>query len=590
MNELVSQKAIGLARVGNKFLPHVGINVNATAQEVLETMRLLAKHIVPGSTQRVFVRPCPKYPNHGNAVAGYQSIDLERKGAMRQVVEFIFACKDQGVEADVVLMPFIKAKYSAVAAPGQYIIWGLGNDGVTAGHGQTVVLPVDPQENYSWLDTSGVPLSQAEVEYVAEERKIWGVQVRKAPAHLGIAAQPKGSFSGFLPTEKMEVKHLYVVNSLDELSELEDMKGLEAAPEGTLVIQPQGSMMSHAAAHCRGSGLGFVIAPAEAFKEGDILSQVAMGWVMIGDFETVPIYNPADYWDEFVSGLDCVLKDSVTGIELGTFFHQFSTQPITHAAIAAFLAGVFVKSLMSLGASAAVGEARYYRYITNDSEQKKVREAMVSAGIQPGYNRNQVYEKFRFSKLEMADVRGLAEFARRVHAHEKWQTGIGMGGVRWAVCAQNVIRVIDAIDAQDVPLIINRTNDLEHAVHNGGSLFNKFPGVPDALNRSTQPFRITPGFNTGNFPVVDAAFSALKGSVTPSVNKTWEPLLEAIGTLPDPEWINAVTPEEANTAFTKAYEKAHAYKPPVPTEPVPKPDPIPNVEPVKKSIASGYLW
>ncbi len=548
---LVSQKAKSLTAMGGLFLPHAALGANSTAQQALDALNHIKQYITGGPDQQIFVRPCPEFPTHGNKVAGYQSVPVTRKGAMRTVAEILYTFRSQQVPADLILMPFIKADYSAVASPGRYIVWGQGHDGITAGHGQSIVLPVQPEEDYSWLTPSNVPLDQAEIEYVASTNKIFGVQVRKAPAHLSIASQPIGSFAGFLPTETMQIEHLFVVHSLDDLEELEVLK---SAPAGTLVIQPAGSMMSHAAAHCRGAGLGFAVAEPELFQEGDHLSQVAQGWLMVGLHDTVPVYNPMDYWDEFVKGFDHIFTDAKQGIELGTFFHQFSTAPLTHSKVCAYLAGAFVKSLLVLGVSACLGETRYYKHITSQPERQKVALALSTIGIGGAASRTDVYNRFLHSELKVADIRGLAEFARRVHGHKQWTPGVGYGGIKWAICAQGVLNVLKAIDNQDMTEVIETVNTLEHAVHNGGKLFNKFSGVPDALDRSTTPFWIKPGLNQGNLPVVIAAFTALAGPVTPKNPRCWEKLIEFVEKFESPAWLITPSYAEVQAAVQEAAE------------------------------------
>ncbi len=430
----------------------------------------------------LFVRPCPENPNHGGEVAGFQSEPVAKEKSILHVWKVRQAIAKKDLNADIVVMPYVESDISSVAAPGKYYVWGLGNNGVTAGTSKTVVIPINPsQHGHNFLLGAGYDPGQVEIEFIRDKKtkKVYCVQIRGASAHLDIDPAPEGAIPGFVPTGKMTVAKTYTVKDLNDLGELEFLKSTDT--EGLLVIQPTGSMLSHAAAHCRGAKIAFCIG-SPAIKAGDIVAEPASGWLVVGDVEAKP-YNPATYFQHFRRGFFAPMVWA--DMKLGTFFHQWATKPLGAPDQVAYLGGRYCKWLVQAGVTAFCGESRHtYRVMSNgDWGGDAIRNHYIKMTGEPSPQRSSILNTLKESAVTMDDLLRVAVWTEMMF-RLPWSGSYG--GPKWRVCATNAVKAIRLIqEGTNVDAAITALNDLENGVHNGGRLFNKFKESLAWLDRAT---------------------------------------------------------------------------------------------------------
>lgn len=448
---------------------------------------------------KMFVRPCPESPNHGGNVAGFQSECVTYANLFAHIRKVQSAINRQKLKADIIVMPYIEAKLSAVAATGKYIIWGKGHNGVTAGTSATIALPLDESSGFvNRLISKGYNPDEVEIEFVCDRIGAQTiqhcVQIRKASSHIALGAPPDGAFAGFVPSGKMKVKQFYYVDGLDDLGGLELLKHEDH--EGLLVVQTVGNMLSHAAAHCRGSGIAFVIADRDNFLLDEVITEASPGWVVQGDQEP-NAYSPEKYFDYFLAGLHLPLKGNGdtkdSNMMLGVFMHQYSSNPMNDPRLTATLAGMFARWLLHFGTAAFVGECRHLDMVKSGLTWKARVElqkmyADVFGSSKP--SRNAVLRPLVEQQATLDQLYNTIKWTRREF---ELQWGGAFGGKAWHNCATAAWFAIECIRSKDCAQAIHWLNELERGVHNTGRLYNKFPQSLPWLEISTSGFSIDRG-------------------------------------------------------------------------------------------------
>ena len=470
----------------------------------------------------LFVRPCPEVPNHGADVAGFQSEAVSVAALGPHVWKVRQAILKQGIRADIAVMPYIPSDLSAVAAPRKYIIWGKGNDGVTAGTSETIVVPIQQDDSYDrFIEHGGYSRNAVEIEFVRQKGgNCYCVQIRSAGSHMDISPAPTGAVAGFVPGGKVKVKKIYVVKDLNDVGELEKIKNADTA--GLLVVQPTGSMLSHAAAHCRGSKIAFMIG-GDA-KVGDTITEQASGWVVIGNVKANP-YNPGDYKKQFMRGLNSELN--FNAMKLGTFFHQFATSPLNDPRRTAFYAGKYAKWLLQVGTTAFATESRHTNQIGCYSKgwselRSKLRAVFVHLTGKMEFQRRDILDTLKCANATLEDIRVVCDMSNAILSMN-WINS-DYGGKNWVECNRHAIAAFDSIDAGDFDGVIRALNLLENAVHNNGRLFNKFEESIYWLDFATTGASMSRADIAASAEIADIALLSTWGNeykeVTES-DKTW---------------------------------------------------------------------
>ena len=308
-----------------------------------------------------FVRTCPVTPRHGVI----DSVKVDIKNFLNQAWRMQRIMREHEPDGCFVIQELLDGHASAVLSPQQrYIIVGVGTDGITAGHGETITLDLDKEFVDDFLyrlkHTNPVYLqNNYEIELVSTRfindvsvidvpnlhhkndfdytGKTFYTQVRKAGDHIQIESPPKGvDINGFITEGVVVVNNLYTANGLENMQWLEENITPEKCPEGFVVAEPNGSLLSHIAAHCRGAKVPYIVGNVEV---GERWVEPASGWVVKdqdGNFKPNP-YNPADYFTEFMEGVDFGNKFYCKQFSwLAIYFHQFQARPLQNPKEVAF--------------------------------------------------------------------------------------------------------------------------------------------------------------------------------------------------------------------------------------------------------------
>jgi hypothetical protein len=511
-----SQKAIGildLQQTGRR-------TPTSMVSSIEELPHALSQWRKNKNTREVFVRTCPVTPRHG--VIDSTKIDMHH--FLNEAWRMQRIMREHEPDGCFVIQELLDAHASAVLSPQQrYIIVGGGTDGITAGHGETITLdlyhgfvndflyrlcninPTYEQDNYevelvSTRFAKDIPVVDVPNLHHTNDfdysDKTFFTQVRKAGAHIQIEAPPKGvDINGFITDGVVVVNNLYTANGLENMQWLEENITPEKCPEGFVVAEPNGSLLSHIAAHCRGAKVPYIVGNVEV---GERWVEPASGWVVKdqdGSFKPNP-YNPADYFTEFMEGVDFGNKFYCKQFSwLAIYFHQFQARPLQNPKEVAFFAGIFAAWIVKATFSISVGEMRHANRRKNSATithsvflhhviGKDNLFKMTSSHNGITETRKHYYLPAEIGTFDWSQVADILDFCR-ISFRTSWESSYG--GTKYAEtcdlgkeCAVwlNILEkvLIDNDDQQYHKLspLLAAINKLENAQHNTGHFFNKF--------------------------------------------------------------------------------------------------------------------
>ncbi len=468
---------------------------------------------------RLFVRMCPFSPNHGNDVAGHQSRVVKIDGASAYIKKVQKDLLHLAPDACIMVMPFIEAPMSAVMSAHAVSI-GNGTDGVTAGTSVRWTIPVQ-SPLHPITKALGMSPYTTEVELLLLNRchpdgpESWMsrslmyswhqafqpctpflVQFRKAPQHNVRQMNPRPSPSamqGFVGKSD-QVHDLVLVKSLNDLS------SLDQATENSLIVQPTGSLLSHAAAHARAIGASFVVADLDWVPSPPFQLHGKGTWVdleeITGSSEKDAIFSEENK-KAFFEGLDYARAQwGPRWVYLSLFFHLWLSG-LEASDRCAFLAGCFVGWLVMAGTAASLGESRRALpeckdHVVSDHMREAVSRFLVveKQRVSSNVERKAMYETFMRHFHSWEDITVILKTLAYGFSAATWTTSFG--GSKWATATREVLRIVGLITEQaSLQEIVKKANRLENMAHNTGWLYNKFVSK-DALDVGTMTFE-SPG-------------------------------------------------------------------------------------------------
>lgn len=237
--------------------------------------KILPQHISTIPTiYPLFARPCPLTPRHG-------FVDSRPVHSQEEALALLEEVKREDPEGELILMPILTGKYSAVAT-NVGVTWGHGNDGVTGGKGENILIPTPTTQVERWNYYTHLSLKipdAAYLELVEHNGHTIVVQVRNGPA---------------LPNTPDYIPRTEVVNKVfrpDGYSLLTWERLLKDAvmrnggkPDGLAICSQGMALSSHYAVH--GVELGIPVITSRGTKVGDQLGRVE---------STTPELTQADY-------------------------------------------------------------------------------------------------------------------------------------------------------------------------------------------------------------------------------------------------------------------------------------------------------
>jgi len=430
-------------------------------------------------------------------------------------------------QGTVIIQPYINAHSSAVVAPDNYILMGRDNDGITAGKdGLRVALPLGTDHN---LNRDFVKLNldpnHIEIEFVSERleqsltssvrtsdslvrQKLAMVQLRGSEGHRPISPAPKGvTISGtFHGAERITIKHIHLVSdNTDEQLDLMEQALREGMTEGSVVLHPNGSHLSHHAGQCFKYGVPY-IASAEP-QVGEQWTQAALGWVVLDNEGTYEpqAYDPLDYTHAFIEGFDIGFSNFARQHGwLSNHFHQFIGGAIGDAEQTAKLAGAYTAWLINATLSVGFGEVRhaYTNALNSTSVVMATAHALygddawneATGSVMMPHGRRSYYTVIENNPITLRSVVEAFAFLERVYSLE-WSSGYG--GQKYGQSCANGRQLAESIinffaDSSEANFknMLSVANLVEHNVHNNGFFFNKFISKT-ALDWGTDPDSIT---------------------------------------------------------------------------------------------------
>ena len=469
----------------------------------------------------LFVRACPLVPRPGVLESSRANSPSEVQTIAHRIISTMMSpdtsdkpMYDHGFtdpHGTVMVQPFINADASAVVAPSNYITMGPNHDGVTAGNEDkfnvSIPIPVDNKVDYDLtaLDTSSdkieiefvseilEPNKRTALRYSSQPSQKWAmVQLRGTEGHRPIAPAPKGvTISGtFHGTERITINHIHLVsdNTEEQLNEMEEALR-EGMPEGSVVLHPNGSHLSHHAGQCFKYGVPY-IASTEP-QVGEQWTQAALGWVVLdndGTYEPQP-YDPLDYASDFIAGFNVGFTNFARQHGwLSNLFHQYIGGPINDPADCAHLAGAFVAWLVNATLSTGIGELRHLRsnaknatllpYATLTAIYGKDKWQEATGNDTLSESRQHFYMMIENHPATLPSVIDLFALAEECYALP-WESSYG--GAKYRESCEKGRGLAEAVQAfintptdEMFKELIAQANLVEHAVHNTGFFFNKF--------------------------------------------------------------------------------------------------------------------
>ena len=499
-------------------------------------------HHVHGNAD-LFTRTCPLNPRHG--VLESTRCDQSREAILETVSGLQQVMRDMDPEGCLMVQPFIECVGSAVLAPSMYVVCGEDHDGVTASHGFSLTFPLNKHNNH-FKHVLGNMSQQTGHEYDPELHEIEMVfdipmkdscgetaeihdyssslltsgckttltQIRGCDEHIRVEAPPAGvSINGAVPSGTVVTSEVWTMTGLERVVWLEENITAEKCPEGFVVSDPNGSLLSHICAHCRTHGVPYIIGEV---SEGETWTEASSGWVVEnseGLFEAQP-YNPFDYIESFRSGIKYGnIHWRRKHAYFSTFFHQWMGQPINDPALTAFLAGIFASWMVKASLAACLGEMRHARgqkrnrlpdcsLFINSILGSEFSSAHEESG-EPMSSRSHYHTWMRETVVDWEGAAAVLALCEKLF---KTGWGSSYGGKKWgsgSASACKVASLIAEVCDEDMaddgylsdtlgPALVGAVNELENAQHNNGNLLNKFGNdIKEVYNFGTQGFSET---------------------------------------------------------------------------------------------------
>lgn len=459
LDKVKTQKVSGLVALDRSGYQTPWYCVIRHEDAVPLAIKRVERYISSWGERGAFARPCPVVPRHG-------FVDSRPVKNADDLLAAIREAKTEDEDAELLLMPFLDARFSAIWTPSSVSL-GPGNDGATSGRD---AIQIPQQSDYmryhkgEMLKSARVGDDQDPYVEVVVTMKKWEPDnyERSLGTHqvhlVQLRAGPKvGHQTDYVPT-KADVKRVIKVNG-ESLLEWEKL--VAGFGPGDVVWHPGGTLASHYSVHCMLNKVpvlishepvvGDTLVPTDKLEDYDMASCVrglmAGMSVRIGNKvevdraarKTIPVF--IDEVGEGVRIAHLCWATHNAGFLRGTHSYQLG----------------YVSAIMHrFGSAACIGEARH-----------------ATAGG-PRRERSQIY-KTAFSNPFQA--RKKLQSALWLFQNYPW--GGGYGGAAWAECTKSVLDLDMAIlkllkgdsKVEDLAEALNRSVD---KAHNHGWWLNKW--------------------------------------------------------------------------------------------------------------------
>jgi len=478
----------------------------------------------------LFVRACPEKPRHGVLESVAVHTEDECVEAVKRIGKKMIEVGE--LQGSIIIQPFIEAHASAVYAPNNYILIGREHDGITAGKdGLRIALPIKSQDWVTNIFSSlKIDPNLIELEFISKLKHVesdmsnifsalhtkhysamdnYITQLRGCVEHIPLTSPPKGiDINGSVPNGSVTVKSIFRITCLDDIADMEEWVNKGVA-EGGVVSHPDGTLLSHAAAHCRAHSVPYIVADVQ---ENDTWTEVAGGWVTDEEGIEPQPYDANEYNSSFKEGLTVGLYywTRMYGW-LTNHFHQFVSQPMINPSETAFLGGVYVGWLINATMAVSLGEMRNARNARRGNHPavfgtlgavfngKWVGDAGFVRGVKiddgevvhtPPQTRSNYFYTMEKTPLNMESMEYTLKWLVNMYT-SGW--GGSYGGPPYAASTQNALDLLLLVkkylvddSKENFYEVIEKANQTENNIHNCGFFFNKFM-LKSTLDMGTDP-------------------------------------------------------------------------------------------------------
>lgn len=413
----------------------------------------------------IFVRPCPVRARHGfeesrsvvyDATKGPKD-PTERARVINQIHKIFSAANEADEEhaAELILLPFVNAKYNAIITPSQMAV-GPNHDGATAGY-DSISIPLMGADFYentisNLLGAAGI--SPTEDPYVEVVLDSYLTHPRFTQIRAGVKV-PAAVGADYLPAPMRVVK---VIDAEGDLLEWE--KQVKTIEPGTVVVKLGGTLISHYGVHClynkvpcftsRRPEIGELLDVVSVSPTPDpeaVIKGLAYGALVSINLKGDGNLSTIDRESAQTVPVDCAL------IAMMTILHNAGAMSGDHG----FWLGYAASFMLRAGMAGSHGEARHK--------------------LQDLQNMRSYVYKLAFK--DFMGSRNTLGTAQWMFQNLKWSSSFG--GPAWAKCTQSVIdldasivKLLNDKSSDSVSLVVSKLNNAINQAHNGGWWLNKF--------------------------------------------------------------------------------------------------------------------
>ena len=505
-------------------------STQATASELMASMRVAFGAIKDVFKTGIFIRTCPASPRPG----ALENVKAHTPAELLKGIRYLGRgmldedCADYDPEGCLCVMPFIPPSCSAVAVVGHNeIVMGPSFDGVTAGGGSNVIIPIAQElaikmrhevENMGLGDG----MDNHEIELVWNNDRYPGgtipIKFKRAVQNSGydketlpIITQVRGlheakvsltpppvvdgetlTVRGNIPDGVVEQQtHINVGSGdLSECINLEQLAEKGELPDGLVVYAPSGSSNAHVA----GVGIQWdipVIYGILPRENGTVWTEIS-GWVTDIEGAEPTTYKPSALKEFFFMGCNDGDKHWDYGYHvLSQFFHTYLTGPRNDPRFEAYLGGFYSAWILKATLAVAMGEVRH-AYGGNKAKMHPVHGAIHSYVISAlaGESdlslggRGTYYNLLKNKPVGMHNLMLMLSCYERLFNEPNWPSSYGGNNYYESVNkATKVASTLDTLmntyyhpntEEELFKRLLGEINTLENAVHNCAFFFNKF--------------------------------------------------------------------------------------------------------------------
>lgn len=438
-----TQKARGYAVLADKVQVPKPFRIVSDTDEVTDTVKSLIGSKAKGTRPRMFVRPCPERPWHGFVES--RPVDMNQDDVDQQIISIMDEAKRQDPKAELLIVPYVDAKYNLVITPTRIAI-GDGHDGATAGKG-SITLPLTgtafPEIPPELVKQARVNVDEDDPyleAVIGKDDLLLFTQLRagaKIPPAIG---------KDFIPHDMTVEK---VIEASGDLIEWRNQIG--EIGRGTVVCHIGGTLISHYGVHCIYNNI-----PVMTTRKPTIGESIAANSRAVQP-------NPYEVAKGLAFGAAIRLSrgSSVTSVRCDKAVDAILM--VLHNAAAfteedGFWIGVSASLMLRVGMAASHGEARHSNPNTRALGRSFVHELSLSDFL--GSRRNL----------------GPAQYA---FLNRTWSSGYG--GKAWAKCTQSIIDLdvaarllLNDPSKETVSMLVTELNNAVNQAHNGGWWLDKF--------------------------------------------------------------------------------------------------------------------